>query len=321
MYPWLSRYWQDWLAGFNAGRLSHAWLLSGPQGLGKLALARRMAQTLLCQHPSANGACGLCHACTLDARDHHPDLQRVGMEDSRSLGVDLIRDLIGTLNSSAQLGGAKVVILARAESMTEAAANALLKTLEEPAGRSHLILISDRPSRLLPTILSRCQKIPLRQPEPEEILPWLHQQQGGQGASWQHLQLNQHAPLQTLEYLQTGQDQQRRDLLGALDNAMQQPVCLPEFISAMQANPIRAQRWLHALLLDALKCQAGADLTTALMADQPDLLARLVRMPTAHLLGCLTRWQQLGAVPDGMPTSMPSLHFTHWFNQLIAEEC
>ena len=319
MYPWLISYWQGWLESVAQNRLAHAWLLSGPQGLGKLALARQMAQTLLCQHPSPSGACGLCHACTLLAHDNHPDLLQLGTSAEKSLGVDLIRDLISKLNGSAQLGGAKVVILARAERMTEAAANALLKTLEEPAGRSHLILLSDQPNRLLPTILSRCQKMPIRQPAVDASLAWLRAQEGGAGAELPHLRLNQYAPLQTLAYLRDGLDERRRALCRQLETFLQSPEQLATLVSQMISDAPHAQQWLSALLLDALELQAGCSLADCTMSDAPGAVSRLAAFAPARLLAALERWQSLAAEPEGMPSAMPSLHLTAWFNQLILE--
>ena len=94
--------------------------------------------------------------------------------------------------------------------MTEAAANALLKTLEEPSGAGLLLLLADRPHQLLPTIVSRCQRLHLSCPEEGTALDWLRQQPGGRDAQPFHLRLNQGAPLQTLRYLESGADTQRR---------------------------------------------------------------------------------------------------------------
>lgn len=320
MYPWLVPVWHSWLQSFTQERLAHAWLLSGPQGLGKLELARQMGQMLLCQHPSATGACGLCHSCTLLVHGNHPDLQVLGEQNEKSLGVDLIRDLIGKLNGSAQLGGAKVMIMVRAERMTESAANALLKTLEEPAGRSHLILLSDQPNRLLPTILSRCQKLTVVQPEVVPTLEWLRQQDGGAQAQAHHLRLNQFAPLQTLTYLRGGMDVRRRGLCERLSRFLDDPAQLEALIGLMLTEMPHSQSWIHSLLLDALKLQAGCSANQLGMGDAQATIQRLAQFSTAHLLSATERWQLLAAVPEGMPTSLPSLHLMTWLNQLILED-
>lgn len=320
MYPWLTEYWQTWLAAFGEGRLAHAWLISGPSGLGKLALAQAMARTLLCQQPGADGACGFCHACELIAHGNHPDLQLVGQSDEKSIGVDAIRAVIAQLNGSAQLAGGKVVILARAEAMTEAAANALLKTLEEPAGRSMLVLLSDHPNRLLPTILSRCQKMAIRIPEPQSLLGWLHQQEEGRQASVLHLRLNQYAPLQTLAYLRNGLEAKRHALLAALLQALIQPSRLSSLVTQIVATSPHALHWLHYLLLDALKAQSGCRTEQWTMSDAAACVERLGNYSTEHLLRALSSLQTLISPAEGMVTAIPSLHITQWCNSLITEE-
>jgi DNA polymerase III subunit delta' len=319
MYPWLAPTWRDWLDSFTQGRLAHAWLLSGPLGLGKLELARRMAETLLCQHPSSRGPCGLCHSCTLLAHGNHPDLLLLGDHSEKSLGVDLIRDLIGRLNGSAQLGGAKVMIMVRAERMTESAANALLKTLEEPAGRSHLILLSDQPNRLLPTILSRCQKMAIPQPEVTPALVWLRQQEGGSQAQLQHLRLTHYAPLQTLSYLRDGMDARRKSLCERFGGFLQSPEQLEPLLALMLSEAPSTQSWVHILLLDALKLQAGCVEDELMMSDTLTTTRQLAQFSTPHLLAALERWQELAAVPEGMASTQPSLHLMAWLNQLILE--
>lgn len=320
MYPWLTDNWQSWLAAFAEGRSAHAWLISGPAGLGKLALAQAMAQTMLCQHPGAEGACGVCHACELMAHGNHPDLQLVGQGDEKSIGVDTIRGVIAQLNGSAQLSGGKVVILARADGMTEAAENALLKTLEEPAGRSMLILLSDQPNRLLPTILSRCQKMAIRIPEPQYLLEWLHQQELGRQASVLHLRLNQFAPLQTLAYLRDGLEAKRQALLGAVLQAVTHPSQSSGLVSQISATTPHSFHWLHFLLLDALKAQSGCGAELWTMSDASACIASLAKFSTAHLLQALSLLQPVMSPVEGMATAIPSLHITQWCNFLITEE-
>lgn len=320
MYPWLTVYWQSWLAAFSEGRLAHAWLISGPSGLGKLALAEEMARAVLCQQPGAEGACGFCHACELMAHGNHPDLQRIGQGDEKSIGVDTIRGVITQLNSSAQLSGGKVVILTRADAMTEAAENALLKTLEEPAGRSMLVLLSDQPNRLLPTILSRCQKIAIRTPEAHSLLGWLQQQEGGEQASQLHLRLNQFAPLQTLAYLRDGLEAKRQALLCAVLQAIEHPSQSGSLVTQIAANTPHSYHWIHYLLLDTLKAQSGCGSEQWTMSDASACITSLAKFSTGHLLQALSLLQPLMSPVEGMVTSIPSLHITQWCHFLITEE-
>ncbi|MBU3022726.1 DNA polymerase III subunit delta' [Aestuariibacter sp. A3R04] len=151
--------------------LHHALLLSGPAGLGKQDFAYALAESILCKTPGKTGACGLCQSCHLFAAGNHPDFHLLTSE--KQLGVDKIREGIGKLASTAQLGNNKVVVMPQAETMTEAAANALLKTLEEPTRNTYLLLLTSRLNGLLPTILSRCEKHMLSLPGKSELQSWL----------------------------------------------------------------------------------------------------------------------------------------------------
>lgn len=173
VYPWQQTLWQQ-LAGRT--QHAHAYLLHGPAGIGKRALAERLMARLLCQSPNGLDACGNCKSCHLLAAGTHPDNYVLEPEEAdKPIKVDQVRELVDFVVQTAQLGGRKVVLLEPAEAMNLNAANALLKSLEEPSGNTVLLLISHQPSRLLPTIKSRCvqQACPL----PSEVmsLAWLAQ--------------------------------------------------------------------------------------------------------------------------------------------------
>ncbi len=175
VYPWQADLWQQ-LAGRT--QHAHAYLLHGAAGIGKRALAERLAAYLLCQQPSALAACGQCKACHLLTVGSHPDrFELKPSGDKKSVGVDDVRELIAFVSKTAQLAGRKVVLIAEppAEDMTLAASNALLKSLEEPSGDTVLLLVSHQPSRLLPTIKSRCVQQACRLPDTASSLAWLRQ--------------------------------------------------------------------------------------------------------------------------------------------------
>jgi DNA polymerase III subunit delta' len=203
LYPWQNEPWQRW-AGLRS-RLPHAILLKGAQGIGKLDFAMNIAQSLLCeqvqagmhndsQKPRADGlACQDCPSCHWFQQETHPDfrlLQPDALADaeeneereagkkkpSRQISVDLVRALGDFANLTAHQGGHRVVVIHPAESMNINAANALLKTLEEPSGQMLIILVSHKPQQLLPTILSRCLALPMTMPTPETSSAWLKQQ-------------------------------------------------------------------------------------------------------------------------------------------------
>lgn len=171
IYPWQQGLWQQ-LRG--RPRHAHAYLLHGPAGIGKRVLAENLVHLLLCQRPEGGKACGQCKACLLLAAGTHPDYFLLEPEEAeKPIRVDQVRELVGFVVQTAQLGGRKVVLLEPAEAMNLNAANALLKSLEEPSGDTVLLLISHQPSRLLPTIKSRCVQQACPQPSAEQARAWL----------------------------------------------------------------------------------------------------------------------------------------------------
>lgn len=182
-FPWL-REASARLARNAAGeRPPHALLLSGPAGLGKLELARREAAALLCLEGD-RPACGQCRSCDLMAGGAHPDFRMVTFETNdrgqlrKEIVIDQVRELIASLQLTHGLSPRKVAVIHPAEAMNRNAANALLKTLEEPAGDAVLILVCNDPARLPATVRSRCQVIDVRQPDRADATRWLVEEQG-----------------------------------------------------------------------------------------------------------------------------------------------
>lgn len=166
------------------GGLPHALLLKGRSGTGKLDFAMHLSRSLLCESPLESGmACGSCAACSWFSNSLHPDFRMIEPEGETESGkltnritIDQIRALSGFMGTTAHRNGYKVVLIHPAEAMNPNAANALLKTLEEPQGKSIFILVTSKPHRLLQTILSRCQKIQMPFPKPDEAAAWLKDQ-------------------------------------------------------------------------------------------------------------------------------------------------
>jgi DNA polymerase-3 subunit delta' len=165
------------------GRLGHALLLCGPPNMGKREVAEVLAKRLLCPTPDTTGhACGQCRSCRFFAAGTHADLQRVNYELNdkgdkfkTEISVEQIRRLGQWFSLTPQFGNVQVAVIAPAEGMNMSAANALLKTLEEPSSNRYLLLVTDHPGRLPTTIRSRCQRIEFRLPEPELAHQWLRE--------------------------------------------------------------------------------------------------------------------------------------------------
>ncbi len=173
--PWQQDAWQRFEKSRQTGRLGHAILLSGPAGTGKKAFANAMASRLLCEQPEAGSACGACRGCRLLAAGSHPDHLVIEPEEGGSgiLKIEPIRVLTEFSQRTSQYSGARVAIIQPAEAMNRNAANALLKTLEEPSAGMTLILVTHAPARLPATIRSRCQQYRLGIPAPEAAVQWL----------------------------------------------------------------------------------------------------------------------------------------------------
>lgn len=176
------------LDAWRAGRLHHAWLLAGPQGMGKAAFATRVARFLVTHGPAGSGtASGLddpgdTAADRLVAAGNHPEILLLtrqvkdkGKDLARNITIDQIRGMIRRLHFSLSLGHWRVIIIDAIDDLETDAANALLKTLEEPPAQTLFLLVSHSPGRLLPTIRSRCRTLRFQPVERDVMTTWLHQ--------------------------------------------------------------------------------------------------------------------------------------------------
>lgn len=174
LYPWQQT---QWVQLASRARHPHAYLFHGPQGIGKQVLAQRLGQLLLCTNPQQHQPCGQCKSCLLLSAGSHPDFYAVYPEEAdKAIRVDQIRAVVDFVGSTAQLGGRKLVLLEPAEAMNIQAANALLKSLEEPSGDTVLLLVTHQLGSLLPTIRSRCVKQACAVPSQPQVVSWLRAQ-------------------------------------------------------------------------------------------------------------------------------------------------
>jgi len=266
----------------------HALLVHGPRGIGKHALALGFAQALLCEAPRPDGlGCGECPGCGYATAGQHPDLMRLELlaidpDDGTlkavdTIGIDRVRALTEFVQLTSHRQRAKVAVIAPADRMNAAAANALLKTLEEPPAGTYLVLVADQPGRLPPTIVSRCRKLAAPLPTPGEARAWL----AAQGVDKPDLALAQAAgaPLSALRHADPGVEAERRAWLDALVQPERLSVQrLAARIDAggreeRKARLAQVLDWLIALTADLARVAAGGA-----ARQNPDAAAALDRL-------------------------------------------
>lgn len=304
--PWQFGTWEKLAWQLGEGRLPHALLLVGSPGVGKARFARALAQRLLCLSPEGDAACGHCRGCELNLAGHHPDFMLIEPEQAgKVIKVDQIREVVEFAAKTAQQGGARVVILDPADALNANAANALLKCLEEPGRDAFFLLVSSRPSAVLPTIRSRCQRVLFHDPAPHQAQQWLGGVLGNEERAATLLATGVQ-PLRALAWENEQQfalrDQAARVLRGVAGRSLNP---LTGANQLAEANLVDALYWLLAAIRDAIRqgVQSGEDtlaspevLFTAFEAVvDATRMARSGANPNAQLLleQLLMRWAEL----------------------------
>jgi DNA polymerase-3 subunit delta' len=252
--PWLNTTFDKQVLSYQNSRFAHALLFTGSAGLGKFKLASSIAKYLLCSDKLSDGACGQCHACHLFDANNHLDFHLLQSESNKAIGIDQIRSLIELLNERPHLGENKVVVIKDAQLLSTAAANALLKTLEEPQGNSYLILLTRTHHQLMPTLFSRVQHTHIHSPNDGELVDWLSQQEvnvtdKGVLRQFQNCPL---ALLNHLKALQVGEaEDERRNCVEGLFALLNRPESLFDF-SQFLAKDVESRLMLLFFMLHEL---------------------------------------------------------------------
>lgn len=282
-YAWQMAAWQRLGEQYADDKLPHALLLTGPRGVGKTHFAQAQGFFLLCLSKVNGVPCGRCKGCELNLAGTHPDLFILQPESgSRVIKIDQVRRLTEFLTKTSQQGGRKVAIIEPVEALNVNAANALLKSLEEPSGSSVLLLVSHMSSQVMATIRSRCQQIAFPLPEPEASLHWLAPLAMGQDAA-SLLECAGGAPLTALELLNGEALEQRQALAEGLLSLAQNSCSALDLAAQLQrgeALPVieAMMQWIQR----GVK-QPYADSPPAINATEAQLQQFIATVPTVIL--------------------------------------
>lgn len=296
MLPWLVPYQQQFMPLLAQQRLAHGLLLRGADGIGKATLANWLAASLLCTAQDVVKPCQQCKSCLLRAAGNHSDLLTVD-SSAASIGVDAVRKLSQFMQGRAQQQVNKVVLLARAEKLTEAAANALLKTLEEPPQNSFLILQTSAAATLPATLLSRCQQWSLAAEFTDTTRDWLAQQTNRPVPDFL-LAYCAGGPLKALAMLESGEADKLQSVIQALQQFFAAQLSLTDCIKQLDSISELRQLlgwFLRHYFLPALSAQqphrvlAVHQLYNRWCRDETQILGQNRALALSALLTELTR--------------------------------
>jgi len=277
-------------------------MLTGLPGTGKARFAEGFARALLCTQPAADGqACGSCRGCQLFGAGTHPDIVVLAPEEAgKVIKVDQVRGVIEFMSLKTQYGGYRIVIVSPADAMNIAAANSLLKTLEEPPPQSLLILVTSRPAALPATIRSRCQQVAFAQPPRQAALDWLRERLGAAADTELLLALANGAPLAAEQMAHQDVISRRHAMLGELERVAGGKAD-PVAIAAAWLKPGVKEPlyWLNSWIIDMIRLQLVSQPPSLNNPDLQDVLQRMgKRLNLMMLYAHLDRAAQAGRLAD-----------------------
>ncbi|MFS1539381.1 MAG: DNA polymerase III subunit delta' C-terminal domain-containing protein [Candidatus Phlomobacter fragariae] len=293
-YPWLNHAYRQIISLHQKKQGHHALLLHADTGMGSEALIYAISRWLMCQQPASMKSCGGCHSCQLMLAETHPDWHKIVADKGKNtIGIESIRYLTEALVSHAQQGGAKVIWLSCVEALTEAASNALLKTLEEPTNNTYFLLECRDPVLLLATLRSRCFYYYLSVPERKTAISWLQKQKIP--LALVHIEtaikLNAGAPLAALTLLQPENWLKRKQFCQSLMQHLATKTLFSWLPELDQKDAVERISWLISLLLDAVKYQKQVA-NYCVNQDQSSLITKLAAINSSDvLLKSATEWQ------------------------------
>ena len=297
IYPWLDDYWLKLNRYLQHERLPSALMLQASEGLGLVDLAIEFSKRVFCLTPNADKACGVCASCLLVNAGNYPDFYHLKPEEGKTtIRINVIRELSASLSLSAQYIKPRVVIIDTADAMLQQAANSLLKTLEEPAENTCLILIAHNVSKVPLTIRSRCQLLALKDIELSKARSWLEKL--GCEQAVEYLSLANNAPLAAKDLWERNALEQQEILFQALTKLLKgqlDPLLFAEACFSQKDVPVL--QWLTSWFSDVLKCAHGSPLeklmSPKLAAELKILAARLNLRKIHQILDKLMQLSEL----------------------------
>ena len=270
--PWFDDQLTEMVNRYDSGKFPQSLLITGEQDIGKSIFANDIAKSILCLDRKDQRACGKCQSCLWIDKNSHPDLLSIASEEkSHFIKVDQIRQLIQFAQMTSETGR-KVIVIHNAHEMNLNAANALLKTLEEPVANCYLILVSSYPKKLPITITSRCQRQLLSvNGQNETILQWLESQ--GLTVSREILQqlfaLSYERPILSYKFLSSDVMVTVNELDKLLVRYLQHRNNLKELSEFIDKNWQFASHLILYWLAQALKGNQDAGLVSQTLSERP----------------------------------------------------
>ncbi|MFC5077192.1 DNA polymerase III subunit delta' [Vibrio thalassae] len=267
VYPWLVPIWSKLKDNLERQHIPGAMLIQAKYGLAPKSLVERYVAGLMCQNDRSE-PCGFCHCCDLLKASAHPDVHYVLPEkDKKSLSVEQIRQANKWAIESSQFGHYRVIVIPQADRMNPSAANALLKTLEEPPAQCVFILSTENTKLLLPTIRSRCEVWHVATPSEQMCIDWVSSELG-QAVPYHSALLCHFEPISTLRFVESGQGKQYQALIAAFVAFIRSDgLDTNEFITTLLKNDSEVSiqlNWLWLLLNGAQKASLGIDIRVSL---------------------------------------------------------
>lgn len=336
MYPWLKKTWTKLLRVFSGEYPPRCILLHGADGLGKKEMAKEICHYFLCENQKPEGYCSNCHSCKLLDSNTHPDLIILNNEiaESNTIGIEYVREMIEQISQTSKIGCGVAVIIENAELLTEAAANSILKILEEPKGKVLFVLTSDNMMKLLPTILSRCIKFKIPTPTFSESCPWLKDNVENKNIDLRHFFiLNNCSPLATKRFIDNGYLELLDSLITSLVSFVEDHRLIENFTDTVQAitNKIVGEQgkskpkpsikhvynWLYYIVSDIFRYQVTHDGRNNIIILNNERLDRFNKISIYRLHEAIIDLQDMLSNENLIPSSYTIMHLKNWLNNLV----